>query len=498
MARSLVVNIVGDSTSLDRALKKSQKSVDTFGRNVNRSSRGAVAASGAFSSMGRSIAFASGSFLGAAGAIAVMKSSVSAAIDLEQQIGKTNIVFAESGKEVEAWSKTLASSFGLSQREALTTASSFGALFAPVGLTGDVAAEQSKQLTELGADLASFYNTDVASALDALRSGLVGESEPLRKYGVRLSEVRVQQEALIASGKDNVKNLTELEKTHARIAIIVQDSKLAQGDFGRTSDQAAQQIKTLDANVENLKANLAGTFVPVVNEGVSALNRLFTSAQNLAGDEGRPNIRTAADLQKYLAEAKRLANLPKFPEPFTERGEIERREAVSAAKAKARAAEAAKVAAATAKRVRAAAAAARQEVQDRAAFAVDKTQLTKTLADDLAALRKYNALLERRMKGGHKTLALEREQLSVQLQIQDILRQQAEAHKKQQTQKKRMGVDVTRFQVSARGQFVAPGRGGRALTIAGGVHLHGIQNVSQLENELARRSKQRPRSRRRR
>ena len=68
MARSLVVNIVGDSTSLDRALKKSQKSVDTFGRNVNRSSRGAIAASGAFSSMGRSIAFASGSFLGAAGA----------------------------------------------------------------------------------------------------------------------------------------------------------------------------------------------------------------------------------------------------------------------------------------------------------------------------------------------------------------------------------------------------------------------------------------------
>ena len=103
----------------------------------------------------------------------------------------------------------------------------------------------SKQLTELGADLASFYNTDVSSALDALRSGLVGESEPLRKYGVRLSEVRVQQQALIESGKDNVKNLTELEKTHARITLITKDSTLAQGDFGRTSETAANQIKIL-------------------------------------------------------------------------------------------------------------------------------------------------------------------------------------------------------------------------------------------------------------
>ena len=349
MARSLVVNIVGDSTSLDRALKKSQKSVDTFGRNVNRSSRGAIAASGAFSSMGRSIAFASGSFLTGAGLIAVLKSSTTAAIDLEQQISKTNVVFAESGKEVTDWSKTLASAFGLSQREALTTASTFGALFAPVGLTGDNAAEVSKQLTELGADLASFYNTDVASALDALRSGLVGESEPLRKYGVRLSEVRVQQEALLASGKDNVKNLTELEKTHARIAIIMQDSTLAQGDFGRTSETAANQIKTLDANVENLKANLATYAVPVLSAVVAQTNNLFEATKRLTGPGGQsPAYRRGRAEVPGRAEAAR-ATCRKFPEPFTERGEIERRESVAAAKAKKAAKAAAKMAEATRK-----------------------------------------------------------------------------------------------------------------------------------------------------
>jgi hypothetical protein len=497
VARKLIVEIVGDSRSLERAFARSSKSAKRFQGDMDKTSR---KTSRSFLAISRGLLPVG---IGV-GIVATLKSSTAAAVDLEQQIGKTNIVFAESGKEVEAWSKTLASSFGLSQREALTTASSFGALFAPVGLTGDAAAEISKQLTELGADLASFYNTDVQSALDALRSGLVGESEPLRRYGVRLSETRVQQEALIATGKDNVKNLTELEKTHARLAIIMDDSTLAQGDFGRTSQQAAQQIKTLDANVENLKANLATYAVPVLNTVVEQTNRFFESLKQFGGAKGGP--RTTADLMKFLAEQKKLRNLPRFPEPFLERGEITRREAVAARKAKEAAkvtAEAAKKAALAAKearqarrqRIRQAATAAREEVEARAQFAVEKTEATKTLKDDLAALRSYNALLTKRIKGGHGTLELEREQFHVQQQIADVLKQQADLAKRT---KKRLGVDVTRFQKTARGQFVVPGGGGRGLTIAGGVHLHGIQNVSQLENELARRSKQRAHQRRRR
>ena len=71
----------------------------------------------------------------------------------------------------------------------------------------------------------------------------------------------------------------------------------------------------------------------------------------------------------------------------------------------------------------------RQQVQERAAFAVEQAGATKTLADDLAALNRYNALLERRMRGGHRTLELEREQFGVQQQIADVLRQQAEQAK---------------------------------------------------------------------
>ena len=196
MARDLVVRVIGDASSLERAFQKSSKAANRFDRDMTRSAKHTRSS---FRGMGRSLA---GLGVGV-GVTATLKESIAAASDLEQQVGKTQVVFGASAGEVEAWSKTVDTAFGLSQREALTTASSFGALFAPIGLTGDAAAKQSQKLTELGADLASFYNTDVQSALDAVRSGLVGEAEPLRKYAVLLSEVRVQQQAMADTGKTN-------------------------------------------------------------------------------------------------------------------------------------------------------------------------------------------------------------------------------------------------------------------------------------------------------
>lgn len=218
----------------------------------------------------------------------------------------------------------------------------------------------------------------------------------------------------------------------------------------------------------------------------------------------------------------------------------------------------------------------RQEVQERAQLAVDRTALTKTVADDLAALNNLNALLKRRIAGGHGTVALEREQLQVQLQINELLKQQAEARKERRdtrqfrilglgpggealvpgvqnlkrqlasvtdaiqgsfldtrktrgvlarirqvlkagignvskdvrreiermladirAQLKDTSVDVTKFQARARGQFTAAGlHPGGGVTIQGGLHLHGVQSVQDMENALAKRRKQRARQRR--
>lgn len=548
MSRKLIVEIVGDSSSLEKAFKRSERSAQKFQRTMTKTDNVMTRKRrlpGGGARLGGGIGIRGGAgLLASVGVTAELKRSVSAASDLEQQIGKTNVVFGKSGAAVNDWAKTLANSFGLSTREALTFASTFGSLFQPLGIVGDQAAKQSEKLTELGADLASFYNTNVADALAAIRSGIVGEAEPLRSYGVLLSETRVQQEALVETGKKNVSNLTDQEKVLARITLIYKDSKVAQGDFARTSDQAAQQMKILQANVANLEAELGATLLPTLNKVVTALNEFFVAASGGAAEgsvkgqgvettlvpliskridaakkAGQSGKEILANLRKWLGDSQKANDLIAEGFLFSRNAKLRAR-----LRAQAKAAKEGDVAAATggggpdkaararlrraaeafrelrrARRVRLrqAAEAARTAVEDRAAFNVEKTGATKTLKDDLAALRRYNALLTRRIKGGHGTLDLEREQFHVQMQIADVLKQQADLAKKT---KKRLGVDVTRFQKTARGQFVLAGAagGGRGVVISGGVHLHGIQNVSQLENELQRRAKQRSQPRRRR
>ena len=280
MARKVEVEIIGDSRKLVRAFSQSSKAAKDFNRDIGRALRGGVAGSGAFKSLGRSVAFASGAFLGGAGLVSTLKASVDASSNLSEQMSKTQKVFDDSAQSVVAWSKTSATAMGLAQDQALETASSFGSLLRPLGLTGDAAADQSEKLTQLGADLASFYNTSVQDALDAVRSGIVGESEPLRKYGVLLSETRVQQEALTETGKKNVKQLTNQDKAMARITLIFRDAALAQGDFQKTSGGLANQQRILTARIRDLEIQIGNQLKPVILEVVSAISDWLAKSEN--------------------------------------------------------------------------------------------------------------------------------------------------------------------------------------------------------------------------
>src|SRR4029077_6769028 len=263
---------VGAAASLQRAFGRAASSANRFNSDINRTFRGVLAGSGAFRSLGRSVAFASASFLGGVGFVQVVKSSVEAASNLEEQLTKSDVVFGASAKAVEAWAKTTVNSMGLAEDQALQTASSFGALLRPLGITGQEAAKQSEQLTQLGADLASFYNTDVKSALDALQSGLTWQVRPLRAYGVLLSATRVNQEALTETGKKHASQLTDQEKVIARLGIIYKDTGQAQGDFARTSGGLANQQRILQANVRQLQIALGGALVPAITNVIKKIN----------------------------------------------------------------------------------------------------------------------------------------------------------------------------------------------------------------------------------
>jgi hypothetical protein len=204
-----------------------------------------------------------------------------AASDLRESVSKTGVTFAGATPQVMAFAQGAADAFGQSRRQALDAASDFGALFKTAGLSTEAAADMSITMTKLGSDLASFKNVRVDDALTKLRSGLVGEAEPLRTMGVLLSEDAVKAKALamgLASGADS---LSEAAKVQARYQIILEQTRDAQGDFARTAEGAANSQRILEARTANLTARFGEFVLPIKSGATKSLIEL-TKAVDVA------------------------------------------------------------------------------------------------------------------------------------------------------------------------------------------------------------------------
>jgi hypothetical protein len=198
--------------------------------------------------------------------------SVQAASSLGESISKSNAVFKENAKVVQSWAKTTSRAFGVNEQAALEAAGTYGNLFQAFGLSNNQATKMSMTLVELAADMASFNNVPIADALQALRSGLSGETEPLKRFGVALNEVRLKEEAMRLGLITTTSGTLPIAiKAQAAYALILKDTALQQGDVARTAGGLANQQKFLEASVQDLIAQFGMVFMPVMLEVVSVI-----------------------------------------------------------------------------------------------------------------------------------------------------------------------------------------------------------------------------------
>ena len=199
---------------------------------------------------------------------------VQAGSTLQESMSKTNAVFGANAQAVQNWSKTTSTAFGVSQQQALEAAGTYGNLFRAFGLGSKQAQDMSTRLVELAADMASFNNVPIDDALVALRSGLSGETEPLKRFGVALNEVRLKEEALRLGLITTTSGTLPIAiKTQAAYSLILKDTALQQGDVARTSGGFANQMKFLQAEVSNVKAQIGTALLPVVLQFVDVLRK---------------------------------------------------------------------------------------------------------------------------------------------------------------------------------------------------------------------------------
>ena len=247
--RKLTVQILGDAKGLAGAFDDAESKVSKFGSSIAGIAKTAAIGAAAIG----------------AGAVLIAKPLIDAASDLEESMSKMNQVFGTTdARVIEKWSKNSATAFGQSQQAAIDNAASFAGLGKAAGLQGKELLGFSTTLTQLGSDLASFGNTTPEEAIQALGSGLRGEAEPLRRYNILLDDATLRAKAFaLGLTKSTKESLTPQQKTLASYAVILEQTKDAQGDFARTSGGLANQQRILAAQFTNVKAQLGQFLLPV-------------------------------------------------------------------------------------------------------------------------------------------------------------------------------------------------------------------------------------------
>lgn len=200
------------------------------------------------------------------------KQAINYASDLQEVQNVVDVSFGSMANSVNEWANGTLNSVGLNELTAKRFAGTMGAMLKSSGLTGEAVTDMSMRITELAGDMASFYNLDGQEAFDKIRSGLSGETEPLKALGIDMSDTALSAFALTQQTNKLWKDMSTAEKTQMRYAYLMQVTSDAQGDFARTSDSFANQTKLLSENWNQFTGEIASNFLPILAKVVGALN----------------------------------------------------------------------------------------------------------------------------------------------------------------------------------------------------------------------------------
>lgn len=282
------------ANALKSDFAKAQRSVQQFANKLKSTIKGI------------GVGLTVGAGLLGAGLIKFGKDAIQLASDLDEVQNVVDVTFQKDAEKINAWSKTTLKAFGLSELQAKQFSSTLGAMMKSSGLAGDKIARMGMDLSELAGDMASFYNLDIEEAFSKIRSGMSGQTEPLKVLGVDMSILNLQK----TFGLDSKQwqSLDASQKMILRYKYLMKVTKDAQGDFTRTlSDSLANQQRVLKTTIEQMLATLGSVFMPAIvkfsNEALKIIQGIDIESIKQKLEDFVNNI----DFDKLIQDIKNLA-----------------------------------------------------------------------------------------------------------------------------------------------------------------------------------------------
>ena len=210
--------------------------------------------------------------------VGLAAAAVKLASDSAEAGAKFETVFGGAADAVNASIQEMRKTIPATTEQLQGMSSGIQDLLVPLGLAPDAAVEMTDQVVRLAGDLASFNNIPVQEALEGIRSGLVGQNEPLLKFGVAIDIAKVKARALemgLYSGKGA---LDAGARAQAAFSLTLEKTTAAHGDAARTAESTANQFKFLRSGAEELGGAIGAQLLPVVTPIVTKLVALTKSA----------------------------------------------------------------------------------------------------------------------------------------------------------------------------------------------------------------------------
>ena len=210
------------------------------------------------------------------------KQAVSLASDLQEVQNVVDVAFGDMSYKMEQFANTAIETYGISKLTAKQTGSTFMAMAVGMGFVREAASDMSLQLTALSADMASFYNIQQSEARTALSAVFTGETETLKRYGILITEVNLQEYARQQGIYKSINAMTQQEKVLLRYNYVMQQTALAQGDFARTSLSWANQTRILAERWNEVKITFGEAFMTIGTLVLPAINTLVKGLSYVA------------------------------------------------------------------------------------------------------------------------------------------------------------------------------------------------------------------------
>lgn len=264
----VVYKIEGDNSQAMKALdefgKKAKKTGGQFEETVEDTMGGVEST---VSTAATKIAKAIGSAFVVKQVIEFGKAAIGVASDLNEVQNVVDTTFGTDGAiKVNEWARNAAEAFGESELQAKQFTSTLGAMFKSMGVGQADMEEMSMSLAGLAGDMASFYNLDPTEAFEKLRSGISGETEPLKQLGINMSVANLEAFALSEGITTAYNSMTQAEQATLRYQYIMSATADAQGDFANTSDSLANQQRILQLEIQTLAAEIGQDLMPIAQE----------------------------------------------------------------------------------------------------------------------------------------------------------------------------------------------------------------------------------------